>query len=75
VEFLGEVGELGGGLTHRWRRQRLSALIVSQLFGFVGGLVQNSGFANPALRLSFSVKATRSRKLRGRLLALTGRRL
>ena len=40
----------------RWRRQRLSALVKSQLFGFVGILVQKVGSANPALRLSFSVK-------------------
>jgi hypothetical protein len=32
-----------------------SALVVSRLFGFVGKLVQGSGCANPALRLSFSV--------------------
>jgi hypothetical protein len=32
-----------------------SALVVSRLFDFFGGLVQNSGFAHPAPRLSFSV--------------------
>jgi hypothetical protein len=53
----------------RWRRQRLSALVVSRLFRFVGGLVQSSGFANPALRLSYSVSAERFAP------ALTGRRL
>ncbi len=36
-------------------RQRLSALVVSRLFGFAGRLVQNDGSANPAPRLSFSV--------------------
>jgi hypothetical protein len=33
-----------------------SALVVSRLFGFVGRLVQCDGCANPALRLSFSVR-------------------
>jgi hypothetical protein len=36
----------------RWSRQRLSALVESRLFGFVGTLVQSGGSANLALRLS-----------------------
>jgi hypothetical protein len=39
----------------RWSRQRLSALVVSRPFGFVGILVQCGSPAHPALRLSFSV--------------------
>jgi hypothetical protein len=38
-----------------WSRQRLSALVVSRLFGFVGILVQRIGSVNPALRLTHAI--------------------
>jgi len=38
--------------TIRWRRQRLSALVASRLFGFVGRLGQSGSCVNSALRLS-----------------------
>jgi len=50
------LSNVGSGLARRWRRQRLSALVESRLFGSVGKLVQSGGCANPALRLSFSVR-------------------